>query len=111
MPGLHLRLIESEFLESGVYLGIRHFQNSPGNSNVQPSLSDLEQGFLNLMYIFGDLVKIQILIQRVAKKSLRILEKSKIMSAVGIRDSLVKVAAIGLTPRDENRRRSGSKLR
>ena len=56
------------------------------------------------MYIFGDLVKIQILIQRVAKKSLRILEKSKIMSAAGIRDSLVKVAAIGLTPRDENRR-------
>jgi len=47
------------------------------------------------MYISGDLVKIQILIQRVAKKSLRILEKREIMSAVGIRESLMKVAAIG----------------
>lgn len=52
------------------------------------------------MYTSGDLVKIKILIQRVAKKSLRILEKRESMSAVGIRESLVKVAAIGLTPRD-----------
>lgn len=63
------------------------------------------------MYISGDPVKIQILIQRAVKKSPRILEEREIMSAVGIRESLVKVAATGLTLRDENRRRSGSKLR
>ena len=54
MPRLHLRLIESESLESGVYLGITLFQNSTGDSNVQPSLSGLEQGFLKLnVHIWG----------------------------------------------------------
>ena len=54
MSGLHLRLIESKSLESGVYLDIRLFQNSIGNSNVQQSLSDLEQDFLKLnVHIWG----------------------------------------------------------